>query len=154
MRCVWIPLMLALAAMQVTFPVMLLVAGPAAMEITGRAGAVGLLAAVYFVAGNVYSTCPLIAQLVALTGAVPVDFTAVGVQFAEHDVVGNRAGKQRGHLRHHRDAPPQVVLGEIPEVGAIDGDAPLTRIIETGNEVGESTLAGTTRTDDLGMRTR
>jgi MFS family permease len=43
-------LMLALAAMQVTFPVMLVVAGPAAKEMTGRTGAVGVLSAVYFVA--------------------------------------------------------------------------------------------------------
>lgn len=42
-------LMIAQAAMQVTFPVMLVVAGPAAKEITGRAGAVGVLSAVYFV---------------------------------------------------------------------------------------------------------
>jgi MFS family permease len=42
-------LMIAQAAMQVTFPVMLVVAGPAAKDITGRAGAVGILSAVYFV---------------------------------------------------------------------------------------------------------
>lgn len=46
-------LMLALAAMQVTFPVMLVVAGPAAKEITGRAGAVGILSAVYFAAAGI-----------------------------------------------------------------------------------------------------
>lgn len=46
-------LMLALAAMQVTFPVMLVVAGPAAKEMTGRTGAVGVLSAVYFVAVGV-----------------------------------------------------------------------------------------------------
>jgi MFS family permease len=43
-------LTVAHTAMQMTFPVMLVVAGPAAKEITGRAGAVGLLSAVYFVA--------------------------------------------------------------------------------------------------------
>lgn len=43
-------LMLALAAMQVTFPVLLVVAGPAAKEMTGRTGAIGVLSAVYFVA--------------------------------------------------------------------------------------------------------
>jgi MFS family permease len=43
-------LMLALGAMQATFPVMLVVAGPAAKDITGNAGSVGVLAAVYFVA--------------------------------------------------------------------------------------------------------
>ena len=43
-------LMVAHTAMQMTFPVMLVVAGPAAKEITGRAGSVGLLSAFYFVA--------------------------------------------------------------------------------------------------------
>lgn len=43
-------LTVAHTAMQMTFPVMLVVAGPAAKEITGRAGSVGLLSAVYFVA--------------------------------------------------------------------------------------------------------
>lgn len=46
-------LMIALASLQVAFPVTLVVAGPAAKDITGNAGSVGFLAAAYFVSASV-----------------------------------------------------------------------------------------------------
>jgi MFS family permease len=46
-------LTVAIASLQVAFPVTLVVAGPAAKDITGNAGSVGFLAAAYFVSASV-----------------------------------------------------------------------------------------------------
>src|SRR5699024_651659 len=69
------------------------------------------------------------------------DLLPDGVQLAEADVVGNGAGEQVGVLQHDAQRLPQRVLGDVPHVDAVVGDAAGVDVVKAVDEVGDGGLA-------------
>ena len=64
------------------------------------------------------------------------------------DIVENRAAEQDRLLRDQRDLPIPTVHCDLAEILPVDGDVPLSRIVEAVEQVHYRCLSGAGGTDD------
>ena len=77
-----------------------------------------------------------------------LDRAVVVVVQPEGHVAGNRVGKQKRLLRHHRDVVPQGGERDVPHVMAVHLHAALAHVAQAGHELGEQGLAAARRAGD------
>src|SRR6185503_6059027 len=65
----------------------------------------------------------------------------VGIRPPERDVVADGAGEEEALLRHDAELTPQGRLRDVAKVDAVDRDPALDRVVEAGEELGDSRLA-------------
>ena len=64
------------------------------------------------------------------------------------DGLHDAGGEEEHVLLHHADIPPQALLGHVPDVVAVDGDAALPHVVEPGDQVAQGGLAAAGGTHD------
>ena len=80
--------------------------------------------------------------------AARLDLVAAGAGAAEADVVGHRAGEQEALLGDGDDGAPEVGLGEVAQVDAVEEHAAVGGVPEARGEPGDGGLAGAGGADD------
>ena len=76
------------------------------------------------------------------------DLLAGGLRIGEGDVFFHRAIKEHGVLRHDADLAAQGIELHLGDVDAIHQHRAELGVVETGHQLGEGALAGTTGADD------
>src|SRR5215207_2063851 len=71
-----------------------------------------------------------------------------GIGFGEADVVGDRAAEQEGVLEHDAELAPVADELDVPEVGAVDADGSLVRVVEAGDQLRRRRLAAARFADE------
>ena len=64
-----------------------------------------------------------------------------GAGAAVANVLHNAGGEEEHILLHHANVPAQALLGDVPHIQAVDGDAALRHVVEAGDQVAEGGLA-------------
>ena len=67
-----------------------------------------------------------------------LNFIGGGIWLTKGNVVGNRTAKQIGLLRDHDNGSAQVAVGQLAQVGAVQGHAANAWVIEPRNQLGQS----------------
>src|SRR5262249_10543477 len=70
---------------------------------------------------------------------------------AEHDILAHRARQQNAFLHHAADLAPEVGRIELPDVGAVEQDHALLRLIEAEQQAGDGRLARSDAAKDRDM---
>ena len=76
------------------------------------------------------------------------DAFVVDRRVAEPDVVGDRAREQVHVLQHEAEQPAQLAQVELPDVHAVDRDAPALHVVEPQQQIDERRLSRSGGADD------